>query len=274
MIKRRSVLFIISLCLTMLLSTSVVFAGAQETPNSDSPAENFKVNENEKLIFERDEITDEDQLLQRAKEKIIEVNASPKADVIFLHNGKLVADNRVKTYVTVQKLKSKKNLTTGEVTTLYRQDAFALIPAGVLSDPLQDSKEGYDSTTSVKARNTIFYYQNYFNGRNVFKYHNVYGKWTRLDSTVSWSNAKLGWQARGTKYSDTGTDLGPIDDGYLQTLSTPVSGTAYSMTPSVKTYIGWALTADYMAGKQQITLSRDGETWPFWFANYLDDYVS
>lgn len=62
MIKRRSVLFIISLCLTMLLSTSVVFAGAQETPNSDSPAENFKVNENEKLIFERDEITDEDQL--------------------------------------------------------------------------------------------------------------------------------------------------------------------------------------------------------------------
>ena len=277
MIKRRAVLSIISLCLTMLLLTSVVFAAGQEKPSTDSPLKNFELNENEKLIFERNEITDEDQLLQRAKDGINEGNTAPKATVELSRNGKPVSDNRIETYVTVQKLKSKKNLITGAVSTLYRQDAFALIPAGVLRAPLDDPNSGYDESVSVKATNTIYYYQNYFDGRNVFKYDKVGGKWTRLDPTVSWSNSEIGWSARGTIYDNYGNDIGQISNSDRETVpssGSPTSGTEYFMTPSVTNYIGWALTVDYMAGNQLIDLSRDGETWYFWFANYLDGFVS
>ena len=249
--KKRFGVLLIIVVLSLLLIVSVVSAEQSNSVQEDKGAElqQFSVGENETLIFEREEITDLDLLLERAKKGINEGPGNPRATLT--KDGKEISrseknlakddDKENKTFVTVQKVKQKKNLETGKVTTLYRQDAFAIIQGKTDTDAGTDP--GSLSNIYLTAYNTIYWsaiqcddlFWNY-------KFTLVRGRWVRKDSQVSWANSKIGYYQQGEKFTSSCVSKGM---GYYQanvsmpSSGNPVSGTWYSLEPGTDYYVSW-----------------------------------
>lgn len=196
----------------LLLLSSFAMAKTNDSINNDDA--NFIKNSNEVLVFQAEEVTDDVQLYERAVNGITEVDIKVKPTANLTKDGDDVSNGKIKTYYTVQKLQTKKDLMTGKTTTRYRQDSYALVPSSLLKDTsktgkgssfhiaLSDPGQGYDSTYSVMAQTTAYYdlINCYHSGVyiNYYRYYQVSGSWTRLDSQVTWSNAQLGAYHQGT----------------------------------------------------------------------------
>ncbi len=288
----RKLWLLVTSCLLgiALLITSTSFAAESSTNRANEKASDkiFEVAEDELLVFETEEITDAVKLLEMGKKMENEGSRrNTVAEVKLSKNGKEVSADKVKTYVTNQKLKAKKNLINGQVSTLYRQDSFALIPRSIFGSSTTDSvsisslpdpNSDYDSTYSVMATNTIYYTKKdcYEHGvkSTGFRFDKIGGEWELLDSQVSWDNSYIGYTQEGTAYDDCEEQGGYLWGKYEQVPSNgvPSSGVEYEMFPDTQGYFFHpAMKGDNQWGRQKIDLHRGTEDWTFEFINTLSD---
>lgn len=123
-----------------------------------------------------------------------------------------------------------------------------------------DSHSGCDSTVSVCATVVL----NYTLSGDHGWYQNTTTRWTRNDSTVAWSNAKLGAYCYALWYPPR---TGTCSQQLFKTIGVPTSGTIYTFTPtfagsSNQMYLG---AQGSIAGDQRVTLTRGVSTWLFTF---------
>ena len=117
-----------------------------------------------------------------------------------------------------------------------------------------------DSTASVCSR-LSFYYTKTSNYMYAKYYKN---KWTKNDSSVSWSNAKLGGWCNAEWYNNPGSRCYQNSYGNI---GTPSSGTTYKVTPafagsSNKTIVD---SLNYQTSYQEVNLQRGASNWTFTF---------
>ena len=126
-----------------------------------------------------------------------------------------------------------------------------------------ENKNKCDSTSSVCASLTLYYHDGEQNGYDWMYSDKVMNTWTRLDPQVSWSSGKIRaicnapWFDRG----------GQCNTSHLGTVSNPISGTDYTITPwftgsGNKTHVN---DISYQLASQKITLHRGGSNWNFEF---------
>jgi len=122
-----------------------------------------------------------------------------------------------------------------------------------------ESHNRCDSTVSVCALLTLNYTQVTDHGW----YQNTTNRWTRSDSTVTWSNALLKAGCSALWYLKSGT----CNTIVTKTIGVPTSGTTYSYTPSFAGSSNQVYLNDLngIAAYQNITLKRGTSTWQFSF---------
>jgi len=128
-----------------------------------------------------------------------------------------------------------------------------------------DSHYGCDSTVSVCATLTLYYVDSGAYGY----YQKVTNSWTRKDSTVSLSSAKVKAGCYAEWY--TGTTGDRCSTIVSKTIGTPILGTTYSFTPWFAGSSHKVLLNGFngIAGYQSVTLKRGVTTWNFAFCvNY------
>lgn len=280
MLKIKKIGISISLMLLLLLTSSVSFA-------SDGLAsDSFISNDNEVLVYESAEITDQAELFDRAVKQISDEPVKTKQISTLTENGQNISTDKIKTYTTVQKLKEKKDLQTGKTTSYYRQDSFAVIPKSMLDSEVSktsnvdkttfrvaliDQDQDYDPSVSVLVTSKIYY--SYFNclNRNFYKFSKVSGTYNILDSQVTMSNAKVGYYNLGTVVnSNCAGNYGNQEYNTWTVSSSPVSGTEYSH--SINSYYYYSNgSSDINSGSAGITLRRGTTTWQYTYTNMFLD---
>lgn len=104
------------------------------------------------------------------------------------------------------------------------------------------------------------------------------GKWDRFDSTIIWSNSKIGVYTQSTvAYSNCNVYWQGVMLGYdeIQPSSgIPTSGTNYYMTPFLNRqtdlygkYMSNKVNVDNNQGNMKIDLRRGSSAWNFTFTN-------
>ncbi|MDF1501125.1 MAG: hypothetical protein P1P76_11715 [Anaerolineales bacterium] len=129
-----------------------------------------------------------------------------------------------------------------------------------------DSHNGCDSTVSVCALLTLYYTDLGDHGY----YQKTTNRWTRYDSTVTWSGAMLQAGCSANWYQKSGT----CNTITTRNIGTPTSGTTYSYTPWFAGSANQVYLNDLngIAAFQSITLKRGASTWQFSFCvNYEGD---
>ncbi|GAV24051.1 hypothetical protein cpu_25610 [Carboxydothermus pertinax] len=236
-------------------------------------------NSDELVIYEAKEITDEKVLFERAINGVIEGDVVPKVKVFLQKDGSEVDTKNVKQYVTVQKIKTTKNLKSGATRSLYKQVSISLLS----STALQDLNEGWDSTYGVKATCTAWYetitlpvkdlFGNIINYRTYYRYVKIDGKWIKYDSTLSLKNSQIGFRHQGTAAKSDGTIYGglSIDRTYTVANGYPTSGTTYSIYPNTNGYyFSNDALGDQNLARMKVDITKGGSTWNFTFLNMLD----
>ncbi|GBF34673.1 hypothetical protein DCCM_3793 [Desulfocucumis palustris] len=272
MFKSKLLIFVVFILIAALFITPASMAA------SDSNGVSLKLDKDEVLVFQADEITDDSILLERAKNGICDGPAFD-AKATLTKDGVEKNSDKIKVYFTVQKLQSKKNSKTDKTTDLYKQTSYAIIPLSALAyDP--DTDSDWDQTGAIKATSSIYYEGSscYLDSktRNGFRITKIAGVWNRYDSTVTWKNSKIGfWQQAFYSFkSDCSSNLSRTlgYDEAKPSSGIPTSGTTYNMNPSNPN--GYYFTndsGDQNRANMKIDLVRSGNTWNFMFANFLRD---
>lgn len=282
---KRVLLLLLMLC---FFTTSVAFASQDDKVK-------FEVNQDEIMIFEADEITDDMALLERAKKGISDVPA-PQGKVKLHKAGKEIKDNDIKVYTTTQKLKAKRNKKTGEIVTLYKQDSIAEIPKSTFEEKdnkvasltrlaslsmvaLTDSGDKNDSTSNptVLSTNTIYYEAKacpdpYIGQRNYYKFTSVGNKWKIIDYQVSLSNGVIGYYRQGGAVNSSCQSQGGKLWGEDISIGTPSSGVEKKVTPTKNTswYVSVSSSLDQNLAHGTITITRGSSSWSFQHINNFD----
>ncbi|RLD08430.1 MAG: hypothetical protein DRI65_02310 [Chloroflexota bacterium] len=152
-------------------------------------------------------------------------------------------------YLTDTKIDS----TTDNINDLFIQTAYAG----------SDAHEGCDSTSGVCAKVWLYYVD--YGGYGYYNY--MLTKWTRYDSTISWSNAYMAAACAAVWYEGGGRCLS-TQNRYI---GTPGNGYMYSHYPSFRGPSNKVYLNDMngLAAFQYITLKRGVNTWYFSFCvNY------
>lgn len=265
--SKAKLLFSLVLVLLFLVSTTAV----AKAPNDNN---GFKLGKDELFVFEANEIVDQELLLDRAKKGITDVPAYPLPKVELIRDdGQKVDSNKIEKYVTVQRVKTKKNIKTGATTDLYRVDSFAAITPTALSD----TNQKWDSSYSVLSTNTGWYEVircNTFGGLQYFaKYTKVQGKWDKSDGQVTMTNGRLGYYHQGADTRNNScSSLGSHYGGKEKNIGNPTSGTTYSYIPdpAIDRYYATFSVADFNCSNTKVTLTRGTTTWEFLHQNLLD----
>lgn len=134
-----------------------------------------------------------------------------------------------------------------------------LFPSAVHAN---ESKYLCDSTSSACATLTFYYSEGRTNGVDYMYMNKVTNKWTRLDSQVSWSGARI----KGRCYAEWFSGSGMCNATHTGNVSNPNSGSTYSVTPwfsgsGYKTVVDDL--SNFQVASQEITLHRGGSNWNF-----------
>lgn len=266
MFKNRLSLFIaLMLIFTLFVGTNVAVA------------DKIKADDEEILVFEASEITDQNILLERAKNGVNESTSNPASVIALTKDNKSVDIDKIKVHATIQKLSTNKNLKTGKLTSQYKLVSFADIPLSVLSTDI-DSSSGWDQTGGIRATCTIYFDEMTCGQVKYIKMNSINGTWDRFDSSITWSNSKIGVFTQSTvAYSNCNVYWQGVMTGYDEIKPSngiPTSGTNYSMTPFLNSqtdlygkYMSNRTGVDNNQGNMKIDLSRSGSSWNFTFSN-------
>ncbi len=266
MMKTKSSKKIICFLISSLIISFVLPMAALGDDLKIKDTEQFKLSKDEKIVFQKVEITDDKELKERAISGIIESSKVPIVKAV-LKNKETNLESDVKTFTTVQKLRTVKNEKTNEVKKLYRLDSFQLysLPKttfGICS--LSTHDDDWDATLSVLARTTAYYNEIVVSDYPYEAYKILYstGKWTIYDYQASISDGTVGWRYLGRIYDASGTDYGHSGNADAVVYSYPTSGETYYDYHSM----GWYCKSDMqpldeMKAFTTITVTRGGSSW-------------
>ncbi|MFZ7103436.1 MAG: hypothetical protein ACOWWO_12385 [Peptococcaceae bacterium] len=232
---------------------------------------------NSKITFEAKEITDQKELIKRAKKGVIEGPTVPIQKAKLTKDGKDFTEKNVKTFVTVQKLKEKEYINKeGKkiITTTYKQDVISFVSlvdeseGGVMSEigtlGLEDPNESYDDDgpdKTAKVRNTIYYNTISVGIETAYNFTKITSKWDKLDSSITWDNSYIGWNKHGTWYNSSGVKVGQGTLGNQEMVPSsgiPSIGVTYTLYTYSDEYVVPSTTSFSMYGQSMIKLYRGG----------------
>ncbi len=229
--------------------------------------EQFKLLKDEKIVFQKEEITDEYELRERAIKGIIESSKAPIVNAVLKEEVSNLEVGNTKTFTTVQKIGTKENLKTRELTDLFRIDSFQLysLPKntyGICS--LELPREDWDDTYSVVSRVTAYYDQvNTPEGKG-YRILSTSGKWTIYDYQVSLSNGYVGWYYNAPRYDLSLNRLTKGTNAHFALASShPTSGVTYPDPDyrSMDYYCVEVNIIDRLEANSEVTITRGGESW-------------
>lgn len=227
----------------------------------------YKLSKDEKIVFQKEEITDEYELRERAINGIIESSKAPIINAVLKEKGSNLEVGNTKTYITVQKIKTKENLKTKEVTDLYRVDSFHLytLPEsnyGISS--LELPKEDWDDAYSVVSRVTAYYDQVNTPEGEGYRILSTSGKWTIYDYQVSLSNGFVGWHYNAPRYDLNLNRLTKDTNTHVALASYhPTSGVTYPDPDyrSMDYYCVEVNIIDRLEADSEVIITRGSTSW-------------
>lgn len=211
---------------------------------------NEQKNENERLIFETQEISDVNKILERAKHGITDLPGDTDK-VHYNISGPQGAS--VKKYVTTQKIKEiqkgNKTIRTYITTAIFDIEAIC-----------STQKDEVDTAISWRNVLKMTYDRITYNNENWGEILNIESTWTRLDSQVICKDAYILAGCNGLRF-EGGTNVSKRsqrDIGY------PDSGYTYNLIPPSE----WGHTCytndyTYIAAGSRSTLVRGSSSWKF-----------
>lgn len=231
------------------------------------PAANAQVEDNKEIIYQAQEITDIDELLERALNGVHEVELNnielPKYQYKIksstLTNSELSEDFNVTNVSTSQLLKVEK---IGDV----EIEEFAITTFGLVeeTDNINSAESGnkgeekWDSSYSVKAYSTIYYSRKKENNIEYAKITKATGGWKISDSTVSITSRKVSVGTSGFPSLTQAKDYSPTSNEW-----------SYSSDFKDWKYVSLQYT-HYVGATSTATLkSRGGSVWTLQLQNNI-----
>ncbi len=231
-----------------------------------APSELPDLPPNAKVVFEAQEITDSDVLLQRAKAGITDLPGDEKEVIASITGPSGAVIDKL---VTTQKIKETRWHGGGQnryvTTAIFRVHLPKSSVDGQVSPAASDDIT--DPSGSWSFFLTFTYDTKYDASMNRYgQIQSVKGKWARHDSQVTCKDAKLQAGCNGPRL-EGGYNLSKVSS---KSIGYPSSGTTYSFTSS--TFSNWGHTqyaasdggdvfGCYIAGGGRCTLQRGGSTW-------------
>lgn len=241
----------------LLVSFLLLFV---ETINPLAKASEAK--EDKQVIFQTDEIVDENELFEKAKkEKKENPNKSKEHSMKAVLKGKN-GEVEIETFSTKQLLKVTKNGDAEEK--YYAETTFAAASSEDFSTLASESdyKSDTDSSISWRAASTTYYTTSISGGKTYVKLNYVKANWTPLVSGVSISNRRY-------KYANNG-ELNAVWKSQVSDMKYTTSNTNTHYPPS--TWVAVEKTALWEAGTNMYaTLTRNGSSWSFTMLNSVKD---